>query len=686
MKQQKITKSFILKSSIIIMIATLLSKLLGLVREQLALYLFGGSHSHDAFIAAYKLPNALRNLLAEGAFSAAFIPIFSSLLVNKSKEEAFDFANKVITLLFFTAIIITGLGILFAPNIIPVIYKHDARLDLAIQLSRIMMPFLIFVSISAIIMGILNSLHHFLFPALAPLFGNVIFIITLILLYGNYGIKSLAIAILASGVFYFLSQTPSLAKKRFRFKFNFKFRDSNVKRFLKSFFPIAFGMAIFQLNLLVSIRFSSPFEGAVVAIDKTFIILQLILSVFVTGISTVSLPTFSRYIAENKNEKFKETFIVGIRMVLFFTVPAMIGLMALNTDVASMIYRDIFQMVKGSTGKIKLTDIINMGNCLFFFAPGMVSFGCVVILNRAFQGLKKYYIPFFTGIVSIITNIILINLFINTSLKFIGIPLSISISSWLNMILLSLILRIKSGKFPIMKLIDSAFKVLLASAIMGALVRLLKKRVIFLHFVEHTGFEHLFYTLLLILTGIFIYTGILFLLKEKDLILLWNKIKSHFSSKKQKTEAGQKEEDLLVLDRIIAKEKALEYVEDKPEVFLPEQKENENIEDNNSGTMKNPDTVNNDNEFTQERDNNTDSNSNSNSNSIKNSKIENSNLNDDFNNIDFDYNKGNGNASDLGESGIEDKYINFESYREYKKRKEEENEKQNQDKKPDDEE
>lgn len=565
MKDAKINKSFIFKSSMIIMAATLISKLLGLAREQFSLYLFGGSFSHDAFIAAFKLPNALRNLLAEGAFSAAFIPIFSSLLINKTRDEAYRFANKVISLLLIVSVVVTVLGIVFSHFIMPVIYKNGGHLSLAIQMAQIMMPFVVFISIAAILMGILNSMHTFLAPALAPLFANVAFIIIVALTYKKLGVSSLAYAVFASGILYFISQMPSAAKKKYRFRFNFQLRDDNLKRFLKSFFPIAFGMAVFQLNLLISVRFSSPFEGAVVAIDKTFIILQLILSVFVTGISTVSLPTFSRYAASKEWDHFKQTFMVGIRIVLFFTIPAMLGLMALNTDVAALIYRDIFQVIKGNAGKVLPADIINMGNCLFFFAPGMVSFGCVVILNRAFQGVKRYYVPFFTGVAAIIFNVILIKIFVNTSLNFIGIPLAISLSSILNMILLGIVLRYRMGKMPWISLIDSAAKIVFASAIMAAVIRLLKRKVLHLNFNRHTGMEHLVLTLLLIAVGIIIYAFLLYLFKEKDFLVILHKIKNKLFSGKLKETVTEEAEDYKALSsvsKIVDRESLVSDLED----------------------------------------------------------------------------------------------------------------------------
>jgi putative peptidoglycan lipid II flippase len=525
------------------MAATLLSKVIGLGREQLALYVFGGSHSHDAFIAAFKIPNALRNLLAEGAFSAAFIPIFSALLVNKTKEEAYAFANKVISLLLIVSIAVTVVGFLFVSTVMPVLYKYGPKLYLAVELSRIMMPFVIFVSLSAIIMGILNSLHHFLFPALAPLFANIAFIAVLIFTHKKYGVSSLSYAVLISGVFYFVTQLPSAFKRDFKLKLNFRFKDENIKKFLKAFFPIAFGMAVFQVNLLVSVRFSSPFEGAVVAIDKTFIIMQLILSVFVTGISTVSLPAFSRFSANGNWEKFKDTFVVGIRMVFFFTIPGMLGMMALNTDIVALIFRDIFQILKGSSGRINPKDIVNMGNCLFFFAPAMVSFGCVVILNRAFQGIKKYYIPFVTGVLSVIVNVLLIKYFISTSLGFIGIPFAITLSSFFNMAMLATVLRRILGGFRIKELFDSGAKILLAATIMASVARLVKRKLFNLWFIKDTGGYHMFVTSLIILISACVYILILYVLKEKDLIVIVAKIKRRLGFKVNVTDAELSGED-----------------------------------------------------------------------------------------------------------------------------------------------
>lgn len=500
-------KKLFLKASLIMSIAIVFSKISGMVKEQYTLYLFGAGWELDAFISASKIPSALRNLLGEGAFSAVFVAMFSGIYA-KNKKDGIVFANQALSLLMVISLGITLLGMLTAPFYLPLIHKSASNLNLAIALTYWIMPFLPFISLAAVVMGILNSWEIYFIPALAPLFGNIVFLICVFFLTPHYGPLALALGFFASSVIDLGIQLPVLFKNKFSFRFNFTI-NKQIKTFFKSFLPVAFGMAVFQINRIVSNIFSSSFEGGNTIFEKSFIITQLVLSVIITGISTVSLPL----IAKETKETQKTIYIDSLRMIVILILPFSIFLFLLGKEICAWLYQDLLIFLGLGTGKIENNTIVQMGKMLFYFAPGILLFALITLINRGFQGLKKFYYPVIGSSVSVVANYILMSSLV-PKMGVNALPLSISISAFLNFLILFLMFK------KITKVAYTPFYTSFAKSIIAA-----TGLTFFISFAKNISLAPIIKLPLLGLLGLGLYAFILLLLKEQELVNLFLALK-----------------------------------------------------------------------------------------------------------------------------------------------------------------
>ncbi len=523
-----LNKKVFLKATLIITFATLLSKVLGLVRQQYSIFLFGGGWEFDAFVAAFRIPNALRELLAEGALSAAFIPIFSAILVREGKKEAFLFANKVLNITVMITIGVTFIGVLVSDSFMasyhnPAEYKKASFL--ASQLFYIMMFYLPFISLSALVMGMLNSMDRFTIPALGPFFSNITFLLVLYFSYRLFSgletinqIQALAYAVVAGGCTYLLIQIPTLIKSGFRFQFSIDFKNKHIREFFTLFVPFAVAMGVPKLNNILSNLYSYDIEGGNTALSQGFFIIQLPLSIFVAGISMVSLPNMSKYFENKDMDGLKNLVLMGLRLVFFFTVPSVVGLMVMDWEIARFIYSDVLKIFSGGgTGKITNTVIENISKAQFYFAPAILSMGLSIVLIRAFQSMKDMKTMIYTGIASVALHLSIMSLLVSWwGWSFEGIALSITVSSYFNLILLVAILIRQIGQFPWTPTLLSMTKVLAAAIVMGCAIFFLNQWAIPLKIIGIPYLDNILSTTLLIVFGVMTYLITLYFLKEKE--------------------------------------------------------------------------------------------------------------------------------------------------------------------------
>ncbi|MDH3867683.1 MAG: murein biosynthesis integral membrane protein MurJ, partial [Desulfobulbaceae bacterium] len=331
----------IARSASKVSIAVMCSRVLGLVREQAFAIMFGAGFAFDSFVVAFRIPNLLRDLFGEGALSAAFVTVFSDYDETRGREATWKLAGNVIVFITILLSFITLLGILFADKIVLVLVDADFekipdKVALTHLLTMIMFPFLIFISLSSVVMGILNTKGRFFIPALASSFfnlGSIIGGVSLAFLLGKNGqpsIVGMAIGTLIGGMLQLGGQLPSLFRTDFRFMPRLNLKDPGLHRILKLMAPAVFGLAALQINVFINTYFASSLqEGSISWLNYAFRFFQFPVGVFGVAISVAALPLLARQAATKDFARLKETFTSSLTMAFSLTIPATLGLVLL---------------------------------------------------------------------------------------------------------------------------------------------------------------------------------------------------------------------------------------------------------------------------------------------------------------------------------------------------------------------
>ena len=326
------------RHAVFMMAGTLISRVLGLAREVMVAALFGASRAMDAFNIAYTLSNLARQLLAEGALSAAFVPVFSQAL-TKSREKALALARGTMTVLMCATLFVVGLGIAGAPALVKFMAPgfDDANSVLAVGLTRWMFPFLIFISLEALTMGALNSLGSFFVPALSPALSNLVFIITAPFFAARFGVYGLALSVLCGGFAHFMTQwLYGFRMKAVLYPVRPDMRDPDLKRIMKLFLPYAAGLSLNQINPVISRMLGSFLqEGSISVLNYSNRILQLPLGLFVIAISQAVLPQLAR---AKDDDEFIATLRQAVRFALFVVLPASLGVMEISREFVHLVF------------------------------------------------------------------------------------------------------------------------------------------------------------------------------------------------------------------------------------------------------------------------------------------------------------------------------------------------------------
>lgn len=461
-EQHKIARSTGVVSS-----ATFLSRILGLVREQVFAYLFGAGFATDAFIAAFRVPNLLRDLFAEGALSSAFIPVFTDHLANKGKEEAWKLANLILNLLVITVSVIVVLGIIFAPYIVSLIapgFGDEAgKQELTTSLSRIMFPFLLLIALAALAMGILNTFRRFGVPALAPTMFNLGMIAGGLFLspFFDPPIIGMALGVLLGGFGQMAIQLPSLWKIGFRYRFRIDLRHPGVKRILLLMAPATLGLASTQVNIFVNTLIASLLpQGSVSYLNYSFRLMQFPIGVFGVAVATVTFPIVAAYAAKKQMGELLETFSSSLKLVFFLSIPSAIFLAVASRPVISVLFQH---------GRFNYLDTVATSQALVFYCIGLFAYSSVRLTASTFYSLGDTKTPVKTSMVAVAVNIVL-NLILMHPLGFRGLALAASVAAMTNLCLLLVILDRRIGPLDRNDVGMTFLKILSAAVLMGAAV------------------------------------------------------------------------------------------------------------------------------------------------------------------------------------------------------------------------
>jgi putative peptidoglycan lipid II flippase len=449
-------------------IAVFLSRILGLVREQVMAVLFGAGFYMDAFVVAFRIPNLLRDLFAEGALSAAFVTVFTDYDHKKGEEAAWRLANNVLVTLSILLSLITVLGIIFSKEIILVMAPDFGLIAGKIALTRfltnIMFPFLILVSLSAAVMGMLNTKGRFFIPAMASFFFNLGSIVGGVLLafqapaFGQPPIVGMAIGTLIGGILQMTIQLPSLKRSGFKWLPHLNLRDEGLHQIMILMIPAVIGLSATQINVFINTNFAARCaQGSVSWLNYAFRLMQFPIGIFGVAISIATLPVISRHASQGDMGALKATYVSSLTMAFLLTIPASFGLAFL----AKPIIRLIFQH-----GHFLALDTVRTSEALIYYSVGLFAYSTVKITVPVFYALKDTKYPVVASFFAVVTNLVIVSLTLS-ALQHKAIALSTSITMIVNFIFLSVILYKKVGGYDLRYLIGAFIKIILASAAMG---------------------------------------------------------------------------------------------------------------------------------------------------------------------------------------------------------------------------
>ena len=474
--QQRITRS-----AGIVSIAVMASRLLGLVREKVIAYYFAAGVGGDAFYAAFRIPNLMRDLFGEGALSKAFVTTFTATELEDGEEAAWRLASRVFNASFLLLTLITVVGIFAAPAIVDLIFtgkgfqevsldpsEHfgfDSKRDLTVYLTQIMFPYLILVSLAAVTMGLLNSKGKFGLPASASSFFNVGSLIVGVYGYyvapdlGLHRTTGMAVGVLVGGALQFLIQVPSMRRVGFRYQPLLSFRDERVRQVMRLIGPAILGVAALQVNVLVNSIFASEGVGWLTWINRAFRLMHLPIGVFGVAISTVALPNLAKLVAEGDMEAYRRSFSYALRLMFLLTVPASIGLMVLAEPICRLIFEG---------GQANPLDTQQTAGALFYYAFGLCGFSAVKIATDGFYTFNDTRTPAMVSLCTVGLNILLNYLFIyRFGFDHRSLALSTSCTITLNFLALLFLLRGKAGGLGLSGIWSLLVKLAFASAVMG---------------------------------------------------------------------------------------------------------------------------------------------------------------------------------------------------------------------------
>jgi putative peptidoglycan lipid II flippase len=450
----------------VVSLATMLSRALGLIREQIFAAFFGAGFAVDAFQVAFRIPNLLRDLFAEGAMSAAFVPTLTRVQEKEGPEAAMRLANLVINFLLVAVSAVCLLGILFADRLVPWMApgfgKVPGKLELTTQMTQIMAPFLLLVALAAAVMGVLNTRRIFFIPAIAPTMLNLALIASGFLIapfmprFGLEPIVGMAVGVLLGGLGQLLIQVPALYGQGFHWRPRVSFRDPGVLRIVTLMAPAAVGLAATQVNIFVNTFLASLLpQGSVSWLNYAYRLMQLPIGLFGVAIATVTLAEVSRHAARREMPELKRTISFSLRFGLFLTLPASMVLVALAHPIVALLYEH---------GRFGFEDSWQTARALWGYALGLSAFSAVRVLVPVYYSLGMTRIPVTISFVTIAVNIVL-NLLLMQPLRHSGLALATSIASVLNFVLLFEVLRRKIGPMGGRVLFRSAANIILASGL-----------------------------------------------------------------------------------------------------------------------------------------------------------------------------------------------------------------------------
>jgi putative peptidoglycan lipid II flippase len=448
---------------------TLVSRLLGLVREVVFAALLGAGFHSDAFRIAFRIPNLLRDLFAEGALSAALVPTYARALGEEGRAGAFRLANRVLTVVALLLGGLVVLGVVFAGPLVGLLAPgFDAvpgKAELTVLLTRIMMPFLPLVSFAAVAMGMLNAEERFAVPALSPALFNVVAVLWGVGLWVSglpleHVVLGWSAGTLLGGVAQLLVQVPVLRRLGWRFRPEWAPHDPGLRRIARLMAPATVGLSAVQVNIFVNSHFASHEPGAVSWLDYAFRLLYLPIGIFGVAIGTIAMSGLARRAAEGDMEGLRTTLRQSLSMLAYLTIPATVGIMVLRVPVVRLLYQ---------WGRFGPADTEATATALFLYAFGLVGYTAVKVLAPAFYALDQPRGPLMASGLAVATNLTVVGL-LYSRLGFRAVAVGTAVAALLNAGLLAALFERRVGGLLERGLVRSIAPMAAAAAVMGGVV------------------------------------------------------------------------------------------------------------------------------------------------------------------------------------------------------------------------
>jgi putative peptidoglycan lipid II flippase len=458
-------------------LAVFASRILGLVREQVFAGLFGAGYAFDAFVVAFRIPNLLRDLFAEGALSSAFVTVFADYEQRLGPEKTWQLANNVIFCFSLLLSLLVTVGMWFSPQIVgfmaPDFGAVPGKMHLTILMTRIMFPFLILVSLAALAMGVLNTKGKFFVPSLSSSFfnlGSVVVGVSLSLEAPRFGVEpivGMAWGALAGGLMQLAVQLPLLWRVGFRLKLFLDLKDPGLLRIVRLMLPAVVGLSATQINIFINTFYASSCpQGSISWLNYAFRLFHLPMGLFGVALMVAIMPVVSRHAANRDPGALREALESSLSLAILVTLPAACGLIFLAQPIIALIYQH---------GHFTALDTRQTAAALQLYALGLVAFAGVKIMVPVFYALDDTRIPVLGSFVTVAANLLIINLTL-AALQHRAIALSTSLSMILNFLFLAVILYRKLSGYRVRNLILKLIKVVVASLIMGLAVYGLQAR------------------------------------------------------------------------------------------------------------------------------------------------------------------------------------------------------------------
>ncbi len=469
MENQQGSRNRVYQAAGFIMFTTVISKVLGYLRDVFIYNQFGQNRITDVYNAAFTIPDLLYTILVGGALCSAFVPIFTSYIATNKKEEGWQVASIVFNWVMVLLVVGIGLGCIFTPQLVRLIvpgFEADA-MDMVVNLTRLMFLQALFMSLSGISMGILNSFKQFTLPALGGVIYNLGIILGGLFLAGpiekiwpGYGIAGYSVGVVLGAALNFAIQVPGLRKLGMKYTRSFNLKNPGVQRLLLLMVPVLIGLSVSQINLLVNQSLASHLtDGAVAALRTAQRIMYIPIGVFAISIAMAFYPTLTTYAANGHIEDYKQSMAFGIRSVIYICMPAAVGLAVLREPIIRFMFE--FQ-----GGKFTPESTSATAYALLFYSIGIFAYGAIHVITRAFYSLQDTVTPVLAGVATILVNVIL-SFYLVDKMAQGGLALAYSLAGIYNLFILMALMRQKVGPYGGRQMLFSFLQTCFASVVMG---------------------------------------------------------------------------------------------------------------------------------------------------------------------------------------------------------------------------